>query len=130
MAELKPDPIFQVASGFLAAKHLFVAVEIGLFEKLAQGPATLEELGQRTGIPLRTLRITADAMVALRFIERQGERYRNGPLGASFLAGTGHPHRRQFLHLAAGAAALPALSCVAWAGSERIKNILTIPGPR
>ena len=51
MADLKPDPIFQVASGFLAAKHLFVAVEIGLFEKLAQGPATLEEMGQRTGIP-------------------------------------------------------------------------------
>jgi hypothetical protein len=41
MADVKPDPIFQVASGFLAAKHLFVAVEIGLFEKLAQGPATL-----------------------------------------------------------------------------------------
>src|SRR5262249_53630724 len=57
MADVKPDPIFQVASGFLAAKHLFVAVEIGLFEKLAQGPATLEEMSQRTGIPLRTLRI-------------------------------------------------------------------------
>jgi len=39
MADVKPDPIFQVASGFLAAKHLFVAVEIGLFEKLAQGVA-------------------------------------------------------------------------------------------
>ena len=38
--------------------------------------------------------------------------------------------RRNFLYLAAGAAALPALSRVAWAGSERIKNILTIPGPR
>src|SRR5215831_1860967 len=29
MADVKPDPIFQVASGFLAAKHLFVAAEIG-----------------------------------------------------------------------------------------------------
>jgi hypothetical protein len=97
-ADLKPDLIFQVASGFLAAKHLFVAVEIRLFEKLAQGPATLEEMGQRTGIPLRTLRITADAMVALSFIERQGERYRNGPLAATFLAGTGQPDLRPFLH--------------------------------
>jgi len=97
MADLKPDPIFQVASGFLAAKHLFVAVEIGLFEKLSQGPATLQELGQRTGIPVRTLRITADAMVALSFIERQGERYRNGPLSATFLARTGQPDLRPFL---------------------------------
>jgi ubiquinone/menaquinone biosynthesis C-methylase UbiE len=97
MADVKPDPIFQVASGFLAAKHLFVAVEIGLFEKLAQGPATLEEMSQRTGIPLRTLRITADAMVALSFIERQGERYRNGPLAATFLAGTIQLDLRPFL---------------------------------
>jgi len=64
MADLKPDPIFQVASGFLAAKHLFVATEIGLFEKLAEGPATLEEIGQQTGIPLRTLRITAETASA------------------------------------------------------------------
>jgi Dimerisation domain len=98
MADVKPDPIFQVASGFLAAKHLFVAAEIGLFEKLAEGPATLEEMGQRTGIPLRTLRITADAMVALNFIERQGEHYRNSPLAATFLAGTGQPDLRPFLH--------------------------------
>jgi DNA-binding IclR family transcriptional regulator len=48
----------------------------------------LQELGQRTGIPVRTLRITADAMVALNFIERQGEHYRNSPLAATFLAGT------------------------------------------
>src|SRR5262249_45585255 len=66
--------------------------------KLAEGPATLEEMGQRTGIPLRTLRITADAMVALNFIERQGERYGNSPLAATFLAGTGQPDLRPFLH--------------------------------
>src|SRR5262245_32761029 len=97
MADVKPDPIFQVASGFLGAKLLFVAVEIGLFEQLAKGPATLEEMGQRTRIPLRTLRIAADAMVALNFIERQGERYRNGPLAAAFLADTGQPDLRPFL---------------------------------
>jgi hypothetical protein len=58
MTDSTPEPILQVASGFLGAKHLFVAAEIGLFEKLAQGPMTLDELTQRTGIPRRTLRIT------------------------------------------------------------------------
>jgi hypothetical protein len=29
-----PDSIFQVASGFMASKHLFVATEIGLFEHI------------------------------------------------------------------------------------------------
>jgi hypothetical protein len=31
MADITPDLIFQVANGFMAAKHLFVANEIGLF---------------------------------------------------------------------------------------------------
>jgi hypothetical protein len=32
MADVTPDLIFQVANGFMAAKHLFVANEVGLFE--------------------------------------------------------------------------------------------------
>ena len=63
-AVVAPDPIFQIASGFMAAKHLFVVNEVGLFEELAEGPATLDELVRRSGVPRRTLRILADAMVA------------------------------------------------------------------
>jgi predicted transcriptional regulator len=87
MTEVTPEPIFQVASGFMAAKHLFVANEVGVFTHLAAGPATLEELAQRVGIPRRTLRILVDAMVALGFVERQGERYQNGAVAATFLSG-------------------------------------------
>lgn len=71
MATVTPDAIFQVATGFMAAKHLFVANEVGLFEHLAPGPTTLDTLAQRTGVPRRTLRILADAMVALGFVEKQ-----------------------------------------------------------
>ena len=42
MTDITPESIFQLASGFMAAKHLFVANEIGLFDKLAPGPATLD----------------------------------------------------------------------------------------
>ena len=38
------------------------------------------------------------------------------------------PHRRQFLHLTAGAAALLAVSCVAWAQSYPIKPVRLIVG--
>jgi hypothetical protein len=41
MSDVTPDLIFQVASGFMAAKHLFVANEIGIFEHLRAGSATL-----------------------------------------------------------------------------------------
>jgi hypothetical protein len=87
MTEVTPDPIFRIASGFMAAKHLFVANELGLFAHLADGPATLDELAQRTGLPRHTLRILADAMVALEFVEREGDRYQNGPVAATFLSG-------------------------------------------
>jgi len=82
-----PEPIFQVASGFMAAKHLFVVNELGVLTHLAAGPATLDDLAQRVGIPRRTRCILVDAMVALGFVERQGERYQNGPVAATFLSG-------------------------------------------
>jgi len=50
MTDITPESIFQLASGFMAAKHLFVANEIGLFDKLASGPATLDTLAELTGI--------------------------------------------------------------------------------
>ena len=87
MPDVTPDLIFQVANGFMAAKHLFVANEIGLFEALGDAPATLDNLAHRTGIPRRTLRILADAMVALGFLERQGDSYQNTPVAATFLSG-------------------------------------------
>ena len=63
--------------GFMAAKHLFTASEIGVFENLADGPATLDELAVKSGIPRHTLRISADAMVSVGLLEREGELYRN-----------------------------------------------------
>src|SRR5205085_1513526 len=68
-------------------KHLFVASAIGLFEKLAAGPATLDELAAKWGVPRRTLGICADAMVSLGLLEREDGRLRNAPVAAAFLGG-------------------------------------------
>jgi SAM-dependent methyltransferase len=87
MPEVTPELIFQVANGFMAAKHLFVANEVGLFVALAASPGTLDDVAQRTDIPRRTLRILADAMVALGFLERQGDQYQNTPVASPFLSG-------------------------------------------
>ena len=57
MNDVKPDTIFQVGCGFMASKLLFVANEVGIFEQLADSPATLDELTQRIGMPGRTMRI-------------------------------------------------------------------------
>jgi len=87
MPAITPEPIMKIAMGFMAAKHLFAASEIRLFEALASGPASLDELADRTGVPSRTLAIVAAAMVGLGLIERDGDRYRNGDAAAAFLAG-------------------------------------------
>jgi len=87
MPAITPEPIMKIAMGFMAAKHLFAASEIGLFEALASGPASLDELAKKTGVPSRTLAIAAAAMVGLGLIERDQDRYRNGDAAAAFLAG-------------------------------------------
>jgi hypothetical protein len=69
MESVTPEPIMRVALGYMAAKHLFVANEIGLFEKLAGKTATLDELAQTASIPRRTVRIVADAMASLGLLE-------------------------------------------------------------
>ena len=60
-AVITPDLTIQVANGFMASKHLFVANEVGLFAALADSVATLDEVVQRVAVPRRTLRILADA---------------------------------------------------------------------
>jgi hypothetical protein len=85
--EATPDAILAVASGFMAAKHLFVASEIGLFAALAGGPLSVEELAERTGVPAASVRILAGAMTALGFVARAGDRYRNQPVAQRYLAG-------------------------------------------
>ena len=78
----------------MAAKQLFAASEIGLFEALADGPAGLEELAGKTAVPQRTVGIVAAAMVSLGLIDQEGGRYRNGEAAATFLAGKpGHDVR-------------------------------------
>jgi hypothetical protein len=99
VTETTPDAVIQVASGFLAAKHLFVASEVGLFERLAEGPATLDEMARRTQLPRRTLRIIADAMVTLGLVERLGDQYRNSHAAATFLTGGTPADLRPFLRL-------------------------------
>src|SRR5919197_2914544 len=107
------DAIFEVAMGFMASKHLFVANEIGLFTALAKGPARLEQLALDVGAPARTIRIIADAMVAIGFVEREENAYRNSAIADTFLSGRGPMSMGPGLHF------LNAISYPAWLEFER-----------
>jgi len=97
MSAVTPDPIMKIAMGFMAAKHLFAASDIGLFEALADGPANVEEIAHRTGAPARTVAIAAAAMVSLGLIEQDADRYRNSAPAAAYLAGKPGPDLRPML---------------------------------
>jgi SAM-dependent methyltransferase len=87
-SQVTPESILKLGTGFMAAKHLFAAVELGLFEQLAE-PRTLDELARGLGISRRTARISVDAMAALSLVRRDKDRYVNGPEAQTFLAGKG-----------------------------------------
>jgi hypothetical protein len=80
-----PDRIFEVGFAFRASKTLLSAVELGLFTELARDPVDGEALRQRLGLHQRAARDFFDALVALGFLDRQGDRYVNTPEADLFL---------------------------------------------
>jgi hypothetical protein len=91
MAKTQPDPthIMQVGMGFWASKTLLSAVELELFTELSDDSMTAEAVRQKLGLHPRGVHDFLDALVALGFLERDGEgsegRYRNTTETAAFL---------------------------------------------
>lgn len=77
--------IMQTGTAYWASKALFSAVELGVFTELGRGPAPFEPLRDRLGLHPRSARDLLDALVALGFLEREGNVYRNAPDAAAFL---------------------------------------------
>jgi O-methyltransferase domain/Dimerisation domain len=87
--ELDPSHIMQVGMGFWPSKTVLSAVELQLFTQLGAESMTGEEIGERLGLHPRATYDFLDALVALRFLERDGDgregRYRNTAETAAFL---------------------------------------------
>src|SRR5438132_7076339 len=97
MTDINREPILQLATGFMAAKHLFIANEIGLFAALRDGPAPLDRLATLTGTARPRVRILADALVTLGLIEGHEDQYQKGRAAGAFLSGKGPANLGPFL---------------------------------
>src|SRR3954454_9202682 len=75
----------QVGLGFWASKTLLSAVEMELFTELARHPESGEALRDRLGLHPRSSQDFLDALVALGFLERDEDVYRNTPSTDLFL---------------------------------------------
>lgn len=79
------DSVLELASGFMAAKCLFAASDLGLFELLAKGPATLQRLSESLNVSFFRMRILLNAVCALGLVERCSAGYQNSAAVTTFL---------------------------------------------
>ena len=86
---LNPSAILQTAFGFWNSKVLLTAVELGVFTRLAGRRLTGAELGAELQFHPRPIADFFDALVAMKFLDREGNgpqaEYFNTPAGALFL---------------------------------------------
>jgi predicted O-methyltransferase YrrM len=84
-----PGPILQTAFAFWSSKVLLTAVDIGVFTKLGDRRMTGTELGAELGLHPRGISDFFDALVAMRFLDREGDgpasKYFNTPAGSLYL---------------------------------------------
>jgi len=86
---LDPSRILNTGFGFWSSKVLLTAVELEVFSQLGGKMMTGEELGGKLGLHPRGIWDFFDALVALKFLEREGNgreaRYKNAPETALYL---------------------------------------------
>ena len=80
-----PDRILQTGLAFWPAKTLLSAIEMGLFTELARGPEPFDTVRGRLGLHSRSARDFLDTLVALGFLQRNGDTYSNSPETDLFL---------------------------------------------
>ena len=73
MAAITPQRILEIGMGFWPAKVLLSAVEVGVFSALGTSAKTAEELRAEIGLHPRAIPDFLDALVALGFLERDGD---------------------------------------------------------
>jgi len=80
-----PGHLMELGFGFQASKTLLTAVELGVFDTLAAGPKTREDIEDELGLHPRGSEDFLDALVALDVLDREDGRYRNTPATDAFL---------------------------------------------
>jgi hypothetical protein len=104
MTELTPARIMQIGMGYWPARTLQVAASLELFTKLGSGGMTAEQLRTALKLAPRASPDFFDALVALKFLERDGDGpgaiYRNAAEAALFLDRASPAYIGGFLQMA------------------------------
>lgn len=87
IAEHRASALFELCAGFVYSQVLYAGVRLKLFEVLAEGPQTVNELAPRLGLSLEATARLLEAAASLKLAERRShERYGLGIHGASLIS--------------------------------------------
>ncbi len=84
-APLSPAAIMEDLIGSWRARALSAAVELDLFSPMAVGKGTAKEIAGAAGTSLRGTAALLDALTAIGYLRKSGDRYRLEPVAAAFL---------------------------------------------
>jgi len=82
--------VFDIVSGFVYTQTLLACVELELFEYLAEGARTVDEIAEHTKLTAANTERLLNAATSLKLLnKRRYGRYAIGPLGAPLVGNTG-----------------------------------------
>jgi len=80
-----PMPVMNLLQDFRRSQVMFAAVSLGVFDRLAAGPAPLPRLAADLGADADALGRLLDAAVSLGLLVKAGDGYANTPTAAAYL---------------------------------------------
>ena len=83
--EITPEPIMKIVSGAWLTQTLYVAVDLEIFTKIAEGENTIEKIAHDLNIEKRPAEMLLNACVALDLLVKNGGEYGNTPIADKFL---------------------------------------------
>lgn len=90
IARKRANELFDLCAGFVYSQILYACVTLKLFDQLAKGPLSVEELATRLSLPLDSMRLLLDAAASLQLTQMRSEnRYGLGSRGAALLGNPG-----------------------------------------
>lgn len=88
-----PTPVLESLDGFRRSKTMFAALELGLFERLAQSPARFDNLAREKGLNPDATEQLLDACVGMDLLAKKDGVYSNLPAASTYLVRSS-PHNR------------------------------------
>ena len=90
IARQRASALFDLCAGFVYSQILLSCVRLKLFDHLAGGPVSANDLASRLSMPIESMTLLLDAAVSLKLAQRRsGGRYGLGSLGAALRGNPG-----------------------------------------